>query len=206
VRIFDGVGCEWEAILSSVSKRGVVAQLGAATPVLPESPLSIRLAVAALKGDRMEWIIQKATELGVAQIVPVISARTDAAARPALKGTRQERWQKVASGAAEQSGRAQVPIIAATTTVQVLLETPFPGTRLMLLEPPAPESFRSMPAPANGTITLLIGPNGGWAEFEVEAARDCGFRPVGLGRRILRAETAAIVAVSAAQLLWGDLG
>jgi 16S rRNA (uracil1498-N3)-methyltransferase len=112
VRVFDGSGHEFEAVLDAVSRREVTARLAGAVAARPESPLRITLALSPLKGDRMELVIQKATELGVAAIRPVVSARTDAAARPALKGSRQERWDKVASGAAEQCGRALVPDVA----------------------------------------------------------------------------------------------
>src|SRR4029079_2563040 len=137
VRVFDGLGSEFEATLDSVTRKGVTARLaGPATPRCPESPLRIVLAVPPLKGDRMETVIQKATELGVAEVRPVITARTDAAGRPALHGSRQERWEKVASGAAEQCGRAVVPLIHATTTLDALLAVPFEGRRILFLETP----------------------------------------------------------------------
>ena len=169
-----------------------------------ESPLRLVLALSPLKGDRMELVIQKATELGVAAVWPVVTIRTDAAARPALKGSRQERWDKVASGAAEQCGRAVVPEVAATTTLPRLLAEPFSGSKLALLEhaghPPLP---RQGPPPA--AALLLVGPAGGFEDSETAAILAAGFTPVGLGPRILRAETAAIAAVTALQVLWGDL-
>ena len=107
---------------------------GGAVAAAPESPLHLVLAVSPLKGDRMELVLQKTTELGVAEIWPVVTDRTDAAARPALDGTRVERWERVASGAAEQCGRAVVPRVADTTTLEALLAKPFDGTRIVLLE------------------------------------------------------------------------
>src|SRR5712691_1140208 len=124
VRIFDGAGAEFEAELDSVTRRGVEARIGHSVAARPESPLRLVLALSPLKGDRMELVIQKATELGVSEIRPVITARTDAAARPALKGSRSERWEKVASGAAEQCGRAVVPEVAPTSTLTALLAEP----------------------------------------------------------------------------------
>src|SRR2546425_10236260 len=109
VRIFDGAGAEFEAELDSVTRRGVEARIGHSVAARPESPLRLVLALSPLKGDRMELVIQKATELGVAELWPVVTVRTDAAARPALEGSRQERWEEGASGAAEQCGRAVVP-------------------------------------------------------------------------------------------------
>src|SRR5512142_2721935 len=135
VRVFDGAGAEFEAVLHEVSRRTVAAHLGAAAAASrPESPLRIVLAVSPLKGDRMELVVQKATELGVAEIWPVITYRTDAAARPALQGSRGDRWEKVASGAAEQCGRAVVPHVPPTTTLDGLVARPFDGSRIALLE------------------------------------------------------------------------
>src|SRR5438034_6213590 len=130
VRVFDGEGREYEATLDRVSRQGVELRLGSAVAPRSESPLRLVLALSPLKGDRMELVIQKATELGVSEVWPVVTARTDAAARPALEGTRQERWEKVASGAAEQCGRAVVPPIAPTATFAELLGRPFDGQRV----------------------------------------------------------------------------
>ena len=149
VRVFDGAGGEYEAVLDEVSRRTVSAHLGAAARATrPESPLPIVLAVSPLKGDRMELVVQKATELGVAEIWPVITYRTDAAARPALRGSRGERWDRVASGAAEQCGRAVVPKVAPTTTLGGLVARPFDGTRIALLETEGHPPLPSLPVNA----------------------------------------------------------
>jgi len=204
VRVFDGAGAEFEAVLESVTRQGVQVRLGGPVAARPESPLRLVLALSPLKGDRMELVIQKATELGVAAVWPMVTIRTDAAARPALQGSRQERWDKVASGAAEQCGRAVVPEVAPTTTLPRLLAEPFDGSKLALLEhrdqPPLP---RQGPPPV--AALLLVGPAGGFEDSETTAILAAGFTPVGLGPRILRAETAAIAAVTALQVLWGDL-
>jgi 16S rRNA (uracil1498-N3)-methyltransferase len=204
VRIFDGQGHEFEATLDSVTRQGVSAHLGAAVVPRPESPLRLTLALSPLKGDRMELVIQKATEMGVAEVWPVVTVRTDAAARPALKGSRQERWDKVASGASEQCGRAVVPQIAPTMTLDRLLAAPFDGPKLLFLETEARLGI-SPEERAPGSALALVGPAGGWERSEIDRLERAGFRPVGLGPRILRAETAAIAAVTALQLLWGDL-
>lgn len=204
VRVFDGRGSEFEAVLEAVSRQGVSAKVTAVAAARPESPLRVVLAVSPLRGDRMEMVVQKATELGVAEIHPVVTTRTDAAARPALKGSRQERWDKVASGAAEQSGRAVVPHVAPTRTLDALLADPFAGLKVMFVERgPAPR-LSLLPRPLE--VLLLVGPAGGWEEAEVTRAGAAGFVPASLGPRILRAETAAVTAVSAVQVLWGDLG
>ncbi len=202
-RIFDGAGHEYEAVLVTVTRRLVEARLTRAVEARPESPLRIALAVSVLKGDRMELVVQKATELGVATIHPLVTARTDTAARPALSGTRQERWDKVASGAAEQCGRAVVPDVVPASTLARFLAAPFAGRRLVFVE-------AGDAAPLGGAVPaavqLLVGPPGGFDPTEVDEARAAGFEPIRLGPRILRTETAALAAVSAVQVLWGDLG
>lgn len=203
VRVFDGRGAEFEAVVETLHRRQAVLHLGQAVEARPEAPLRLVLAVSALRGDRMEWVIQKATELGVAEVRPLITARTDAAARPALGGTRQERWEKVASGAAEQCGRAVVPDIGATCPLIALLAEPFDGARLIFCETGG-QPLRSL-APASAAL-VLVGPPGGWHPAEIEQATSAGFERLALGPRILRTETAAVAAVAALQALWGDLG
>jgi 16S rRNA (uracil1498-N3)-methyltransferase len=206
VQVFDGHGQEFEAVLDSVTRQAVEARLGGPVPTRPESPLTIDLALAPLKGDHMELVIQKATELGVASIRPVITARTDAAARPALKGSRQERWEKVASGAAEQCGRAVVPEVVPTATLDALLAETYAGEKLLCLETPGQPALRSLAPPPSNSVLVLVGPAGGWDPREVSQLTHAGFQPVALGPRILRAETAAVAVVTALQVLWGDLG
>jgi 16S rRNA (uracil1498-N3)-methyltransferase len=204
VQVFDGLGSEFTAVLDEVSRARVSARLGPPVEARPESPLRIVLALSPLKGDRMELAIQKATELGVSAIWPVVTVRTDAVARPALKGSRQERWEKVASGAAEQCGRSVVPEIAPTVGLDALCARPFQGERFVLLERGAEAGLRTFPR--SGSAMVLVGPAGGWDEGEVVRLREAGFAPVSLGPRILRAETAAVTAVAVLQALWGDLG
>jgi 16S rRNA (uracil1498-N3)-methyltransferase len=205
VRIFDGAGHEFEATLDRVARQGVEARLASPIAARPESPLRLVLALSPLKGDRMELVIQKATELGVSEIRPVVTARTDAAARPALKGSRSERWEKVASGAAEQCGRAVVPEVAPTSTLAALLAEPFDGARIVLLETPGQHPMAALETRPRALL-LLIGPAGGWHPTEIERLDAAGYRAAGLGPRILRSETAAVAAVAIAQALWGDLG
>ncbi len=205
VRLFDGLGAEFDAILDLVSRRAVSARIIRSVASLPESPLHLVLAVSPLKGDHMEIAIQKATELGVAEIWPVITHRTDAAARPALRGSRADRWQRVASGSAEQCGRAVVPRLAPTTTLPSLLQRSFSGRRIALIErgdhPPLPLVIRH----GDRSLLLLVGPAGGFEPTEPALLRGAGFEPASLGPRILRAETAAVAAVSIAQAVCGDL-
>ena len=205
VRVFDGSGAEFEAVLDEVSRRTVSARLTASAEARPESPLQLVLALAPLKGDRMELVVQKATELGVAEIWPVITFRTDAAARPALRGSRLERWDRVASGAAEQCGRAVVPHVAPTTTLGGLVARTFEGARIALLEAEGQPPLPSVPVALGRPLLLLVGPAGGFEPAEMKLLRAAGFQPASLGPRILRAETAALAAVAVAQATWGDL-
>jgi 16S rRNA (uracil1498-N3)-methyltransferase len=204
VSIFDGQGAEFAATLDDVTRRRVTARLGPSVETRPESPLRLVLALSPLRGDRMELVIQKATELGVTEIWPVVTARTDAAARPALKGSRDQRWERVVTGAAEQCGRATVPHLEHATTLDHLLERPFDGTKAVLMEtgshPPLSALERAT------SVLLLIGPPGSFEPAEIERLETTGFTPVSLGPRILRSETAAIAAVALAQATWGDLG
>jgi 16S rRNA (uracil1498-N3)-methyltransferase len=205
VRVFDGAGSEFEAVLDEVSRRTVSARLRHPVTPRPESPLRLVLAVSPLKGDRMDVVVQKATELGVAEIWPVVTFRTDAAARPALKGSRGERWGRVASGAAEQCGRAVVPHVLPTTTLEGLLARPFDGARIVLLETSGHPPLGSAAVDPSAPLLLLVGPAGGFEPAEAHTLRASGFAPASLGPRILRAETAALAAVAIAQALWGDL-
>jgi 16S rRNA (uracil1498-N3)-methyltransferase len=203
VSVFDGRGNEWEAVLDAVTRDGVRGHVGHPVDPRPESPLRVVLAVAALKGDRMELVIQKATELGVSAIWPVVTFRTDAAARPALHGSRQERWEKVASGAAEQSGRAVVPDVAPAVMLAEMLDRPFDGQRLVFYEADGQPHLRELPAADE--VLALVGPAGGFEPKEIDLLRSRGFLTVGLGPRILRAETAAFTALATLQVLRGDL-
>ena len=205
VRVFDGAGAEFEAHLDEVSRRTVTARLGARLAPRGESPLRLVLAVSPLKGDRMELVVQKATELGVAGIWPVVTFRTDAAARPALQGSRGERWERVASGAAEQCGRAVVPEVAPTTTLEGLVARGFDGQRVVLLETPGHAALASLRVDPSRALLLLVGPAGGFEPGEAQVLRAAGFAAASLGPRVLRAETASVAAVAVSQALWGDL-
>jgi 16S rRNA (uracil1498-N3)-methyltransferase len=205
IHVFDGRGTEFEATLDRVTRHEVHAHVGPAVSPRPESPLRITLALSPLKGDRMELVVQKATELGVVVIRPVVTFRTDAAARPALRGTRQERWEKVASGAAEQCGRAVVPEVAPTVALDQLVGEAYGGRRVLLLETPGQPPLDSLFTEAPGDLLLLVGPAGGFEPAEVERLVAAGFQSAALGPRVLRSETAAVVAVAVAQAAWGDL-
>jgi 16S rRNA (uracil1498-N3)-methyltransferase len=204
VRVFDGEGREYAGRLDSVSRERVVVALGDEVEPRRESPLVLTLALAPLKGDRMDLVVQKATELGVHEIRPVLTARTDPEGRPSAAGARDIRWRRIASAAAEQCGRAVVPRVHGAVALDAFLADALPERRVLLLETPGHHALRETEAAA--AIVALVGPPGGFTDAEIEAALASGFIARSLGPRVLRSETAAIAVVSMLQALFGDLG
>jgi 16S rRNA (uracil1498-N3)-methyltransferase len=153
----------------------------------------------------MAWLVQKATELGVARIVPITAERVVARPGAARGEERRARWERIARAAVKQSRRAIAPVVEAPRRLADLLaETPGPDT-IWLCLPGAPSPAAAGPPPP-ARLLILVGPEGGFSAPEVEAARAAGARPVGLGPRTLRSESAGLVAVVLAQHLFGDLG
>ena len=205
LRVFDGRGAEYRARLVAARRGEVQVELVESLPGLPESPLPIVLALGVSRGERMDLAVQKSVELGVARIVPLWTARGVVRPDPRKVGDRLARWRRIAEGACEQCGRSRVPDFESPRPLEAWLERrPRDGTAIRL----AGESgrpFASLPVPVR-PITLLVGPEGGLGPGEAERADRNGFVAAHLGPRIMRTETAAITAVAAAQLLWGDLG
>jgi len=203
VCVFDGCGTEIEGRIVRASAAGVEVALGARHRVaLPLA--SITLLQSVPRGDRMDFIVQKTTELGVTRIIPVLSAR--GMVKPPPGKTR--RWRTIAQEAARQSGRADVPEVAEVTALDAALAgaAEAGGTRLVLWEEERALPLRQIFAQAPPLpVTLLVGPEGGLSQEEVASARARGFRTVGLGPRILRVETAALVAVALTQAAVGGL-
>jgi len=187
VHLFDGNGREHEATIRAVRGRSAEMTIGAPVATIPESPLQIALIQGISRGERMDYAIQKATELGVQTIVPVICERS------------------VVRLDAEQSGRAHVPAIAPPQSLTNCLASPPARTGLrLILDPTATTGLRDLEH-RDSTVDLLIGPEGGLSDDERHMAMTANFRPVRLGPRILRTETAAAAAIAALQLLHGDL-
>ncbi|HEX7596986.1 MAG TPA: 16S rRNA (uracil(1498)-N(3))-methyltransferase [Polyangia bacterium] len=203
VRVFDGCGAEIEARIVRASTAGVELALGERHRV-PLPATTITLLQSVPRGDRMDFIVQKTTELGVTRIVPVLTSR-GMVKPPAGKS---HRWQTIAQEAARQSGRVDVPEIGETVALDEALTgaAAAGGTRLIFWEEERALPLRKALAETPSTqLALLIGPEGGFAEAEVAAARAQGFCVVGLGPRILRVETAALVAVALTQSAIGGL-
>jgi len=202
--LFDGAGTEVDAEIVRVGKRDTELTLGARRPgAATAAPVAVTLLVAAPRGERMDLVLQKATELGVARIVPVVTERSVARPEP----TRRERWEKIAREAARQCGRADVPRVEPPLELEAALAAPdLPARRFALWEGERARSLRARLAEAPAApVALLVGPEGGFPAGEIAAAEAAGFVPVTLGPRVLRVETAAIVAVALAVAAAGGL-
>ena len=205
VILFDGRGCESRAAIASLDKSKVVLRVAESRLVDRESPLTVTLAQGVSSGDRMDYTIQKAVELGVAAVEPLISSRCVVRLSAQRAVSRVAHWQAVAVAACEQCGRNQVPVIAPVTSYGDWLAR-MAGREAalrLLLSPRAERGLRDFPKPA-GPVFLLAGPEGGFDGQEVEDALRAGLAPVRLGPRVLRTETAALAALAAMQALWGD--
>lgn len=201
--LFNGEGGEHAATILVAGRRDVSVEIGLHDPVDRESRLEITLAQCVSKGERMDFTVQKAVELGVSRIVPLLSERSVVKLDAERWDKKLEHWRGIATSACEQSGRTRIPEIAAVQKLDSWLATANDALRLVLA-PTESVSLRNLP-PASG-IALLIGPEGGLSEAEIAAARRAGCVGIGLGPRILRTETAGVAALAMLQLLWGDLG
>jgi 16S rRNA (uracil1498-N3)-methyltransferase len=205
VRLFDGRGGEVDARVISADRAGVVVGIGAPVESALEWPVRVTLAQAVLKGDKIDDVIRDAVMMGVAAIQPLLTARTEVPEAAFSRGRRVERWQRIAVASAKQCGRAVVPHILAPCSLQACLGAGLQGAALMLVEPAAaiPGEGSWPQADIPSSATLLVGPEGGWAEDEVALALETGCLTVTLGPRTLRADAAAIVALSVLQYVWG---
>lgn len=202
--VFNGDGFDYECTLTSVKKNSVTVKVMNATAIHNESPLNITLLQAISSGDRMDFTIQKAVELGVKNIQPITSQRSVVKLSAERAEKRTEHWQNVAISACEQSGRAWVPHVATPLSLQNWLgQNPKNDASRILLNPIGAKRLSEFAKPAS-EIQLLIGAEGGLSKEEIELAASHGFQSIVLGPRILRTETAALTAISAMQLLWGD--
>jgi 16S rRNA (uracil1498-N3)-methyltransferase len=207
VTLFDGAGGEVEARIVRVGREetelvaeaGLRSNAAAADTAGAETPLVLLTAVP--RGGRMDFLVQKCCELGVSRIVPIVAERSVTRPEPG----RRARWEKIAREAARQCGRADVPVVSEPAALATALAAPeLPDRRLILSTDEAGRPLRALLA-ERGPTALLVGPEGGFAAAETEAARAAGFQPVSLGSRILRVETAAIVAVALAEEAFGAL-
>lgn len=201
--VFNGQGGEYQSTVVSVDRRSASIRIGNFVDRSVESPLELVLVQGISRGERMDYTVQKAVELGVSRIVPVLTERTVVN----LKGERQERrrehWQAVVNSASEQCGRNIVPEVCPVLTLQEWLNAPNESTRFVLHHRAIPGQMNSVEP--QGTVSLLVGPEGGLSASEIESAETAGYLPLSLGPRVLRTETAAVTALSVLQWAWGDL-
>ena len=201
--LFNGEGGEYRASLVAVSKRETRARLLEFHATERESPIQLTLALGISAGERMDYSLQKATELGVSAIVPLATERSVVKLAGERADKRLQHWQHVVIAACEQCGRNRVPTVAPVQTLYAYLAGVDKSGRLLLLSPEAGAPLKQV-ARADAAV-LLIGPEGGLAPGEYQAAQAGGFEPVSLGPRILRTETAPVAALAVLQALWGDL-
>lgn len=202
--LFNGNGCDYPATIVEAGKKQVTASVHAETTNATESPLQIVLAQTLSKGDRMDYAVQKATEMGVSRIVPLLSERCDVRLRGDREDKRLRHWRQVAISAAEQCGRARVPEILPVMSLAQWLQYAQDCDLRLVLHHRTGQSLASLASPAS--VALMIGPEGGFSAAEISTAEDCGFLPVALGPRVLRTETAPVAAITLCQWLWGDIG
>lgn len=222
VYVFDGEGREFLCVVTEDARRGAARSAtldvrAAVEPQCPESPLELTLCVALLKGEKFELVVQKATELGVARVVPVETARADVKlrrrGRDAGARNRVERWRRIAVEAAKQSGRARVPEVTGPSSLTDLLTQGSAGgtgaksRRLIFSERGGRGLVETVGAWGNrpGGVAALVGPEGGWETAEIDEATASGWEAVTLGGRVMRAETAGVVVAALLQHLCGDL-
>lgn len=201
--LFDGQGQAAAAELLEIGRKQALARVDKLLTESRESPLSVTLIQAVSASEKMDFAVQKGTELGVKRIIPAVSARSNVR----LSGERAEkkvrRWQEIAVSACEQCGRNKVPPVAPIADLpQVLAALPADSGARLLLSPHSWVPLRSLPLAQSAV--LLIGPEGGLTAEEEDLARSHGFQAVQLGARVLRTETAALAALAAMQALWGD--
>ncbi|MDP4570506.1 16S rRNA (uracil(1498)-N(3))-methyltransferase [Pseudomonas sp. LPH60] len=200
LQVFDGSGMEFRGTLVEVGKKRVRVQLDERFAGQDESPLQIHLGQGLSRGERMDWAIQKATELGVSEITPIFSERCEVRLKDERADKRLLHWRQVAISACEQCGRSRVPLIHPPVLLADWIKQTQADLKLVLHPVAQPLESHAKPQ----TLAFLIGPEGGLSDAEVDQAHGAGFLPARLGPRVLRTETAPVVALAVAQQLWGD--
>lgn len=211
LQLFNDTDREFVAQLVMIERKCTRVRVGQELPILPESPLRLTLAQGLCRGEKMDLVLQKATELGVQAVQPLITERTEVKLDAEREARRMGHWRQVLISACEQSGRARLPALEAPIALAGWLAAhraitdshqPPESVRLML-DPEGEHSLRDLP-PAT-MATLAVGPEGGFSEHERSLLQRAGFIPLRLGPRVLRTETAGLAAIAALQSHWGDL-
>ena len=205
VHLFNGDGHDYEARLLDGDRRGASAEVVGRHAVDREAPLRITLAQGIARGEKMDLVLQKATELGVAAFAPVVTERTEVKLDAERTGKRLAHWTGVVVAACEQSGRAVVPAVAPPVSLAAYAAAETAGVRLVL-DPRGGGGARALSLPAGASVALVTGPEGGLSERDLATLKAAGFTGLRLGPRILRTETAGLAAIAALLALHGDLG
>jgi 16S rRNA (uracil1498-N3)-methyltransferase len=210
IRLFNGQDGEFDASIESIRKHGATALVGIHHAIERESPLQVTLLQGIARGDKMDLILQKATELGVTAVVPVTTARSSVRLDEKTTQRKHEHWQGVLTSACEQCGRNRIPMLGAASPLLAAVTADQAQLKLLLEPDTHTASLKTLHAAAyhtammNPTVSLLIGPEGGLDPQEVQLAKQAGFVSCQLGPRVLRTETAALAALAALQALAGD--
>ncbi len=202
-KLFNGDGNDYLCEILSIKKSEVIVKIKLTESVNNEAPHRITLAQAISSGDRMDFTIQKAVEMGITHIQPIASQRSLVKLTGDRAQKRVEHWQNVVISACEQSGRAFVPSVASPISLANWLGTDLTADTRLILSPSATQTIQSLPTPTD-EICLLVGAEGGLTEDEIDLAISQHFTPIRLGPRVLRTETAALAALATIQTIWGD--
>lgn len=205
ILVFNGEGGEWSAVIEAMTKSTATLSVGENIETGTDSALKIHLVQGISRGERMDFVIQKATELGVKRVTPVLTEFGVVKLDAARAEKRRDHWQNIATSACEQSGRTRLPLIDAPIALKDWFGSkPAEVDADLILAPGAVMSLAGLTAPKT-KVCVMIGPEGGFSETEYEDAAVAGFTSVSLGPRVLRTETAAVAALAVMQSLWGDL-
>ena len=207
VAVFDGRGREFIARVTAADRRDVRVQLLSRIEPVAEAMVAVTLAQAVLKGDKMDEVVRDAVMLGATAVQPLVTRRSETTVAALMRGSRAERWRRVALASVKQSRRAVLPEIRMPLTLESYLDDPAAALTMMFVEPDAAggaaeplSALRSAPPPTDAAV--LVGPEGGWSDEEVEAARARNVRLMTLGPRTLRADAVPLVALSILEFLW----
>lgn len=202
VILFDGSGGEYQAIITDVDRGTVQAQVQGFQSIDREASLPVFLGLAVSRGERMDYAVQKSTELGVSELFPLLTERTEVRLKPDRLEKKQRHWQEIANSACEQCGRNRPPQVHMAQPLSAWLSTA-PGHCKLVLHHRSKASLADLEPPESAC--LLVGPEGGLSAEEIAAAEAAGFESLALGPRVLRTETAPVAALAVLQYQWGDL-
>jgi 16S rRNA (uracil1498-N3)-methyltransferase len=204
--VFNGEGGEYQAVITQIDKKKVSAEVLSYVARDVESPLTLHLAQGISRGEKMDYTIQKAVELGVKKIIPLFTERCNVKLDEDRREKKWQHWQSIVISACEQSGRNHIPEIATPQSLEGWFATLESSDVYFVLAPTAQSKLKQLSLPPQSRVVLLIGPEGGLSDKEIARAHHFGFSSLNLGPRVLRTETAGVAALAALQCLFGDLG